>query len=202
MTIYSLYVFDRHCDCVYYQSWHRTTPTRPGKDVLQGVAPDVALPSPLEPQQAPASLQSNFKLPSAHLAEQNALANAPPERPQKRGLPFDEESKLLYGLLYSLRSMVRKLSPKEDEAFIAYKTSAYKLHLFETMSGYKFILFSDPNVESLRFVLKSIYQTAFVEFVVRNSMIGMDSKISGRGIDNQAFRTAVHNFVSSLSVFR
>lgn len=82
------------------------------------------------------------------------------------------------------------MGARRDEAFIAYKTSAYKLHLFETMSGYKFILFSDPNVESLRFVLKSIYQTAFVEFVVRNPMIGMDSKISGRGIDNQAFRTA------------
>ena len=52
------------------------------------------------------------------------------------------------------------------------------------------MLFSDANVESLRFVLKSIYQTAFVEFVVRNPMITMDSRASGKGIDNQAFRQA------------
>jgi hypothetical protein len=77
-----------------------------------------------------------------------------------------------------------------EEAFIAYKTSSYKLHLFETLSGYKFVLFSDASVESLRFVLKSIYQTAFVEFVVRNPMITMDSRVSGKGIDNQAFRQA------------
>lgn len=103
----------RHCDCVYYQSWHRTTPTRPGKDVLPGVAPDVAISSPLVAQPVPVPSQNSTKLPSARLAEQNALANVTTELSQKRGLPFDEESKLLYGLVYSLRSMVRKLSPKE-----------------------------------------------------------------------------------------
>lgn len=80
------------------------------------------------------------------------------------------------------------LCQNRDEAFISYKTSTYKLHLFETLSGYKFILFSDPNVDSLRFVLKQIYQGSFVEFVLRNPMIEVDSRISGRGIDSQAFR--------------
>lgn len=217
MTIYSLYIFDRHCDCVYYQSWHRTTPIRAGKDVLPGVAPDVSLATlnaqtdPLNPQAIPPSSQHHTGaavLPSTRLQEQRqaqaGLSASRPSAPpsQKKGLPFDEESKLIYGVLFSLRSMVKKLSTREEEAFIAYRTSSYKLHLFETLSGYKFVLFSDANVESLRFVLKSIYQTAFVEFVVRNPMITMDSKVSGKGIDNQAFRQAVHSFVSSLSVFR
>lgn len=76
-----------------------------------------------------------------------------------------------------------------DEAFIAYKTSAYKIHLFETPSGFKFVLFSDPNVDSLRFILRQIYQGAFMDFVVRNPMVELDSRISGKGIDSQAFRT-------------
>lgn len=75
-----------------------------------------------------------------------------------------------------------------DEAFISFRTSTYKLHLFETLSGFKFVLFSDANVDSLRFVLRQIYQGAFVEFVLRNPMIEVDSRVSGEGIDSQAFR--------------
>lgn len=56
------------------------------------------------------------------------------------------------------------------------------------MSGFKFVLFSDANVDSLRFVLRQIYQGAFVEFVLRNPMIEVDSRVSGKGIDSQAFR--------------
>jgi len=206
MTIYSLYIFDRHCECVYFQSWHRTTPIRLVKDVLPGIAPDTSLASATHTEQLN---QAGTSIPSATRIQggKNEPATKPVPRaldapPARRGLPFDEESKLIFGVIYSLRNMVKKLSPKEDEAFISYKTSTYKIHLFETPSGMKFVLFSDPLVESLRFVLKSIYQTAFIEFVVRNPMIVMDSRVSGKGIDNQAFRTAVHNFVSGLSVYR
>jgi len=238
MTIYSLYIFDRHCDCVYYQDWHRITPIRPGKDVLPGVAPGTSLADAhgSEERQLPSQQQqqSRFTPSSAALprnpsqsSRQDAASQSnlgpvraptvttgPDSASQQQqaqpntgasasaGLPFDEESKLVYGVIFSLRNMVKKLSMKDDEAFIAYRTSTYKIHLFETPSGLKFVLFSDPSVESLRFILKSIYQSAYIEFVVRNPMVGMDSRESKRGIDNLAFRTAVNNFISSLSVFR
>lgn len=80
-----------------------------------------------------------------------------------------------------------------------YRTSTYKLHVFETTSGYKFVMLSDPNVDSLRMVLRQIYVGPFLEYVVRNPLTDMDSK--QRGIDNEYFRAATDRVVRSLPVF-
>ncbi|EIN11312.1 hypothetical protein PUNSTDRAFT_131478, partial [Punctularia strigosozonata HHB-11173 SS5] len=132
------------------------------------------------------------------------LQTVAPQQPQagasqgSTGLPFDEEAKLVYGVMVSLRAMVKKLSGR-DEQFTSYKTSAYKLHLFETLSGYKFIMLSDPSTDSLRFILRQIYTGPFLEYVVRNPLVQMDSK--ERGIDNEYFRASTDRLVRGLSVF-
>lgn len=94
--------------------------------------------------------------------------------------------------------MVKKLSGR-DESFTSYRTSTYKLHLHETVSGYKFIMLTDPKTDSLRFVLRQIYAGPFVEYVVRNPLVNMDSK--EYGIDNEYFRTSVDRLVRGLSIF-
>lgn len=86
-----------------------------------------------------------------------------------------------------------------DEQFVNYKTSTYKLHFYETPSGYKFVMLSDPSVDSLRFVLRQIYSGPFVEYVVRNPLAQMDSR--ERGIDNEYFRTSTDRMVRGLTVF-
>ena len=87
-----------------------------------------------------------------------------------------------------------------DEQFVNYRTSTYKLHLYETPSGYKFIMLSDPTADSLRFVLRQIYSGPFVEYVVRNPLVTMDSR--EHGIDNEYFRASVDRMVRGLSVFQ
>jgi hypothetical protein len=152
------------------------------------------------------------------------------------GLPFDEEAKLVYGVVLSLRNMVKRLSGRyvllppglpsasyrgyrtdlcfswcpthclhlapwrRDESFVSYRTSTYKLHLFETVSGYRFVMLSDPNAESLRFVMRSIYTGPFLEYVVRNPLVPMDSR--ERGVDNEYLRASVDRLVRGLSVFQ
>lgn len=74
------------------------------------------------------------------------------------------------------------------------------MHLYETLSGYKFVMLSDPNTDSLRFVLRQIYSGPFIEYVVRNPLVQMDSK--ERGIDNEYFRTSTDRMVRGLSVFQ
>jgi trafficking protein particle complex subunit 1 len=62
-------------------------------------------------------------------------------------------------------------------------------------------MLSDPSIESLRIVLRQIYAGAFMEFVVRNPLVGLDSAVTGRGIDNDSFRRTVDGFVRGLTVF-
>ncbi|KAJ4170220.1 Trafficking protein particle complex subunit BET5 [Fusarium falciforme] len=42
-----------------------------------------------------------------------------------------DDAKLLFGTVFSLRNMVRKLGG-DDDAFISYRTAQYKLHFYET----------------------------------------------------------------------
>ena len=91
------------------------------------------------------------------------------------------------------------ISSHREEHFVAYRTSTYKLHLYETLSGYKFIMLSDPQAESLRFVLRQIYVGPFIEYVVRNPLGEMDSR--RHGIDNEYFRSGTDRLLRGLSVF-
>jgi len=117
---------------------------------------------------------------------------------QSTGLSFDEEAKLVYGVVLSLRNMIKKLSGK-DEQFVSYKTSTYKLHLYETVSGYKFVMLSDPEADSLRPSLHSIYAGPFLDYVVRNPLVQMDSR--ERGIDNEYFRAATDRLVKGIPFY-
>ncbi|KAJ8664106.1 hypothetical protein O0I10_000384 [Lichtheimia ornata] len=85
-------------------------------------------------------------------------------------MSIEEEAKLVYGVVFSLRNFVRKLSADQDE-FISYRTSTYRLHYYETPTGLKFVMNSDANTESLRAVLKQIYVQLYVDFVVKNGLM-------------------------------
>ncbi|OCH88858.1 snare-like protein [Obba rivulosa] len=215
MTIHSLYIYDRHCVCVYYQDWHRTKGPRPAAaagGILPAVSPAV-YPRQEEPTLESASTYSSPRNtltsssgvvvaindePRTPLPPQMQTSATQSQNPSSI-LTFDEEAKLVYGVVLSLRNMVRKLSGK-DEQFVNYKTSSYKLHLYETLSGYKFVMLSDPNADSLRFVLRQIYSGPFLEYVVRNPLMKMDSR--EHGIDNEYFRMSTDRMIRGLTVFQ
>ncbi|KIY73127.1 snare-like protein [Cylindrobasidium torrendii FP15055 ss-10] len=206
MTIHSLYIFDRHCTCVYYQDWHRTRRPKPAAEggLLPAVSQDVSAKSATgsNPNSNRNTLTSNTGIVVA-VNEQptpNQLLQTTGPPLTSTGLAFDEEAKLVYGVILSLRNMVRKLSGKDDEQFLGYRTNTYKLHLFETASGYKLVMLTDPNItDNLRLVLRQIYLGPFLEYVTRNPLSTMDSKEFG--IDNEYFRQSIHNMVSGLTGF-
>eukprot|EP00457_Paulinella_chromatophora_P023348 gb/GEZN01026726.1/.p1 GENE.gb/GEZN01026726.1/~~gb/GEZN01026726.1/.p1 ORF type:complete len:144 (+),score=10.96 gb/GEZN01026726.1/:77-508(+) len=125
MTIYKLFIFDRHGTCLFYRAW--------------------------------------FQKP------QNAKA-------------VEQEKKLLFGLMYSVKDFVNKMSPRsldatENAGWYSYTTSDYKLHYFETLSGLRFALTTDPNQSSLQQTLRSIYHL-YVSLIVKNPLYKIGTVIS------------------------
>ena len=153
MTIYSLYIYDRcastfnglnfishtsrrHCNCVYYQDWHRTKRPKPAPAdgaLLPAVSRAMTAPPPA--QQAEAG--SPYNSPRNTLASNSGVVIAlndggaippwlqehreaphtllqtpqtPVAAPTSSALPFDEEAKLVYGVILSLRNMIKRLS--------------------------------------------------------------------------------------------
>uniref|UniRef100_A0A8C3HCS2 Trafficking protein particle complex subunit n=1 Tax=Chrysemys picta bellii TaxID=8478 RepID=A0A8C3HCS2_CHRPI len=79
-------------------------------------------------------------------------------RKKQAGISKEEEFKLMYGMLFSMRSFVGKMSPVDmKDGFLAFQTSKYKLHYYETPSGLKVVMNTDLGVGNIRDVLHQIY---------------------------------------------
>lgn len=74
-----------------------------------------------------------------------------------------DDAKLIFGTVFSLRNMARKLGG-DDDAFISYRTGQYKLHFYETPANLRFVLLTDTASASMRNVLHQIYINLWVEY--------------------------------------
>ncbi|KAI8991288.1 Longin-like domain-containing protein [Mycotypha africana] len=209
MTIYSLYIFDRHCQCIYFQNW--THPTTTFTTASSRFSTSSATSNPLTTNTTASMTHTTNTITKSLNADANTLhshqGTTTNYMTQQSGvaagsvISLEEEAKLVYGVILSLRNFVRKLSGTQD-GFISYRTSAYRLHYYETPTGLKFVLNSDPATENLRYVLKQIYIQLYVEFVVKNGLMRFDdTRWEIRNISNELFRVAVDRFIRGLKFF-
>lgn len=101
-------------------------------------------------------------------------------RDRKREMQEEQEFRLVYGMIHSLRRLVQQVSTKDGQQVIKYyKTSGYKMNYMETGTGLKFILNSDPEAIGIPELLKTIYQI-FVETVVKNPLLDTEAEIESK----------------------
>eukprot|EP01065_Artemidia_motanka_P053265 TRINITY_DN9844_c0_g1_i1.p1 TRINITY_DN9844_c0_g1~~TRINITY_DN9844_c0_g1_i1.p1 ORF type:complete len:169 (+),score=34.15 TRINITY_DN9844_c0_g1_i1:67-507(+) len=77
------------------------------------------------------------------------------------------EFKLVAGLVFSLNNTaVRQLSSPHD-TLKAFRTNKYALHYYETKTGYRFAMTTDPSVPTSEVHFEHIH-TTFVDYVVKD----------------------------------
>ncbi|MCJ1247860.1 TRAPP subunit bet5 [Trapelia coarctata] len=105
----------------------------------------------------------------------------PNTAPQARVLSAEDDAKLVFGTVFSLRNMVRKLGGVDDN-FISYRTGHYKLHYYETPTNLKFVMVTDTKANNLRIVLHQIYVGLYVEYGMFAHLSLWYGKAGGRGL--------------------
>ncbi len=101
----------------------------------------------------------------------SSLSLTPPEEDKK----IEHSQKLLLGATHSLRNMLLKLSPQVKNPALAaktfsvseqnstlvdgysfnFQTSAYRLHYFESFTGYRILLLESPSINSSNSTISS-----------------------------------------------
>lgn len=112
----------------------------------------------------------------------------------------EEEAKLLYGMLFSLKSFSAKLSPVDmKQGFTSYKTNVYRLSLYETPSSLKFVLNTDNEAsqQEIRELLSGLYCQVYVEYASKSPML-----VPGEIITSNLFRTKLDQYMRASSIFK
>ncbi|KAI1822963.1 snare-like protein [Xylaria intraflava] len=180
VQIYSLYIFDRHTECIYSKQWLQ--PATPAPPALNAPPPG----QPPQQQQHATSLAAD--------QQKQQQQQQSPSKPRRN--KSADDAKLIFGTVFSLRNMVRKLGG-DDDAFISFRTAQYKLHYYETPTNLRFALLTEPNAFSMRNVLHQIYINLWVEYVVKNPLSPVEHK-GGEGVRNEMFELGLDKFIRGM----
>ncbi|KAI5953628.1 hypothetical protein KGF54_003000 [Candida jiufengensis] len=151
MTIYSFNIFDRHCNCIYIREF---------------------ISQPQQSQQLPSS-NSSTSLSSTSSNQQGSI--------NKNN--YGNNSKLLFGIIYSLNQISSKLAsphPDSNEQPNELKTftiGTVKIHFWESLTKFKFIIVTDTTVTNLQNELWYIYSNLFLRYVVENPLSPIEFKV-------------------------
>ncbi|CAA7397380.1 unnamed protein product [Spirodela intermedia] len=126
-------------------------------------------------------------------------------RPLKT-LDSQQDQKLMFGVLFSLKSFTTKMDPISAEkgslgvpllpgqgcSFHSFRTNTYKLSFMESPSGVKIILVTHPKCGDLRESLRYIYNI-YVEYVMKNPLYA-----PGTAIKCELFNTKLDQYIRTI----
>ncbi|KAJ2710251.1 Trafficking protein particle complex subunit BET5 [Coemansia spiralis] len=192
MAIYNIYIFDRHCECIFYTEWSR----RRSPLAVDGTG----APEPPRGNQALTGDRDS----RTSLESQRPLVwpTKPGAQPAQRNVAMEEEAKLVYGIVFSTRNIISKLSGRAQAGngggFMSLATNTYRMHYYESPTGVKFVLNTDVGTTSMQPVLEMIYRNIYVEYVVKNPLFHVDPSVS-TPIENDYFRAVLNNYIREVA---
>jgi hypothetical protein len=126
----------------------------------------------------------------------SSVTSAAPDVAVRKPMSHDDDEKLIFGLVYSLRNMVQKLGG-DDDTFLAFRTGEYKLHYYETPTRIKLVMLTDTKVINLRQYLHQIWANLYVEYVVKNPLAPTEHP-GGIGVANELFERGLEAFITAV----
>ncbi|CAD2107531.1 hypothetical protein YYG_00738 [Plasmodium vinckei petteri] len=69
--------------------------------------------------------------------------------------------------------------------FNSFNTPLYKLHYFETLTAYKFVLITHKDMANLSDFLKDIYKTIFLDLIILNPLYQVGDEIRDKIFDDK-----------------
>ncbi|ESP03514.1 hypothetical protein LOTGIDRAFT_237630 [Lottia gigantea] len=110
------------------------------------------------------------------------------------------EKLMLASMFHSLFAIGCQLSPEQRSSGIELlETDTFKLHCFQTMTGIKFMVITDPKQTAVDIFLKKLYEV-YSDFALKNPFYSLDMPIRCELFDNnlqlaieQAERLGVSN---------
>lgn len=129
-----------------------------------------------------------------HIDFQDETLNA-----KNKALQINRENenryKLIFGLIFSMKSFVKNLSPIGNVDFFKnFSTSNFKLNYVEFLNGFRFVLFTSPLKTDLTTNLKEIFSVYYVNLISKNILLNKDDVIK-----NDLFIESVSSYLSNLN---
>ncbi|KAJ2339324.1 TRAPP complex subunit bet5, partial [Coemansia sp. RSA 2618] len=182
VLVYNIYIFDRHCECIFYTEWNRinsplaadSEASRGSKELVRG---NQVLTGDGSSSRSSFDGQRPLVWPTTSTSTAHRVSAESP-----RNVAMEEEAKLVYGVVYSTRNIINKFNSKDSPqggnpgGFMSFATNTYRLHYYEAPTGVKFILNTDVGTASMQPVLEMIYRNIYVEYVMKNPLFRIDPK--------------------------
>ena len=103
--------------------------------------------------------------------------------------------KLIYGMLFSMKSFVKTLSPIKAKDYLKnFSTSNYKLHYTEFLNGLRFIFISTPSNVELNEYLRKIHNLFYTPLISKNIFCEQEEQIK-----NEVFLEKVYSYICAIN---
>ena len=103
--------------------------------------------------------------------------------------------KLIYGMLFSMKSFVKTLSPiKAKDCLKSFSTSNYKLHYTEFLNGLRFIFITTPSTFELNEELRNILVLFYTPLISKNIFSEQEEQIK-----NEVFLQKVYSYICKIN---